>query len=155
MDIKPKPKRERVYAPSGGKLMTKQEPKASCDINDLVARAIQSGGIIPDVRAKYGDFVGAADFQTAMNRILSAQQDFMLLPSQLRARFENDPAQLLDFLANADNAAESVELGLREFTPAESPATQEVETNTQTNTSTPETPPAEAAPTPPQQDKTS
>lgn len=150
MDIKPtKIERIRQYARSGGPIMTKQEPKGSCDINDLVARAIQSGGIIPDSRAKYGDFTGAADFQDAMNRILSAQQDFMLLPSQLRARFNNDPGALLDFLAQPDNAAESIELGLREFKPAESPATPAESTPTPTSSPTP-TPSAEAAPEPPQ-----
>jgi len=36
----------------------------------------------------------------------------MRLPADLRARFDNDPAQLIQFLENSDNKDEAIKLGL-------------------------------------------
>jgi hypothetical protein len=36
----------------------------------------------------------------------------MALPADVRARFENDPANLLDFMVNPANNAECIKLGL-------------------------------------------
>ena len=44
---------------------------------------------------------------------MQAQQSFESLPSELRGRFENDPAKLIDFLSDERNNAEAVKLGLK------------------------------------------
>ena len=36
----------------------------------------------------------------------------MALPAQIRSRFENDPAKLIDFLDNSENLDEAIKLGL-------------------------------------------
>ena len=47
----------------------------------------------------------------------------MALPAHLRARFENDPAQLIDFLGDENNRSEAEKLGLLEVPKAESTVT--------------------------------
>ena len=47
-----------------------------------------------------------------MNAVLAAQDEFMELPAQLRARFNNDPALLIDFLEKEENREEAIKLGL-------------------------------------------
>jgi phage internal scaffolding protein len=47
-----------------------------------------------------------------MNRVFAAQDEFDRLPAQIRARFDNDPANLIEFLENSDNRPEAEALGL-------------------------------------------
>jgi phage internal scaffolding protein len=68
---------------------------------------------------RYGDFTGISDYHTALNRVFAAQDEFEALPAQIRARFNNDPAQLIEFLENSDNRPEAEELGLVEKAAAE------------------------------------
>lgn len=99
-----------------GASMTFQHFKDECDINNIVAR--YPNGITPyDDRAskmQYGDFTDADifDFQSAQNKIVEAQEKFGALPSDVRARFDNDPGKLLAFLADSNNLDEAAKLGL-------------------------------------------
>jgi phage internal scaffolding protein len=68
---------------------------------------------------RYGDFSGIGDYHTALNRVIAAQDEFEGLPAQIRARFDNDPANLIEFLGNENNRAEAEELGLVEKAAAE------------------------------------
>ena len=54
-----------------------------------------------------------------MNRVIAAQDEFEALPAQIRARFDNDPAKLIEFLENSENRPEAEELGLVEKVAAE------------------------------------
>ena len=54
-----------------------------------------------------------------MNRVLAAKTEFESLPAQIRARFQNDPAQLIEFLQDENNRPEAEELGLVEKAAAE------------------------------------
>jgi phage internal scaffolding protein len=47
-----------------------------------------------------------------LNQVIAAEDEFMRLPADLRARFENDPAQLIEFLENLENKDEAIKLGL-------------------------------------------
>ena len=53
------------------------------------------------------------DYQSSLGKLMQAQQSFESLPSELRAKFENDPAQLISFLSDEKNNAEAVKLGLK------------------------------------------
>ena len=44
------------------------------------------------------DFIEAMDFHEAQNALLEATNSFMELPAQVRAKFENDPAALIQYL---------------------------------------------------------
>lgn len=94
--------------------MTIQSERESCDINKIVAQHLRTG-IMTNVRTsplEYGDFNGTDDYATAQMRIQEADEAFMSLPAELRFRFKNDPAQLIEFLNDENNRAEAIELGL-------------------------------------------
>lgn len=95
------------------KSLTQQSFKDECDINVIVERFGLTGEM-PQVRelGEYGDFTGIFDFQTAMNTIRQAQEAFDAWPAHIRARFHNQPQELLDFLADEENRPEAVKLGL-------------------------------------------
>lgn len=87
--------------------------KAECDINEIMRRFGLGAPLPQGVRMPLsGDFTGVTDFQTAVNLVLQAEQEFMTLPAQVRERFANDPAQLIAFLEKPENKDEAVALGL-------------------------------------------
>jgi len=68
---------------------------------------------------RYGDFTGIGDYHTALNRVIAAQDEFEALPAQIRARFNNDPAELIAFLDDDNNRPEAESLGLVDKAAAE------------------------------------
>jgi phage internal scaffolding protein len=103
---------ELVELPS----MTKQSFKAECDINNIVRdftpqymaeltmMNLQSG--------KYQDLPDQTDYQMALEQLRQTDEAFASLPAKIRARFDNDPAQFLEFFQNPDNQQEMIDLGL-------------------------------------------
>jgi len=93
--------------------LTQQHFKDECDINNIL-RQFNITGILPEttLSPRYGDFTGISDYHSALNQVMAAEDEFMRLPADLRARFENDPAQLIQFLENPENLNEAVKLGL-------------------------------------------
>lgn len=107
---------ERVAFVPKGETMTKQSMSAECDINNIMAK-YEKTGIINHARTiegRYGDFVGAPEFHEAMNQVLRAEAMFAELPSSLRKRFGNDPAEFLAFAQDPANQEEIYDLGLAE-----------------------------------------
>lgn len=95
------------------KTLAQQQFKDEVDINTIVERFGLTGQLPDDVRTpQYGDYEGVFDFQTAMNAVREAQENFMELPAKTRARFHNDPQELLEFLDEEQNRPEAVKLGL-------------------------------------------
>jgi phage internal scaffolding protein len=93
--------------------LTQQHQKEDADINHIVARFGLTGELpFANRQPRYGDFTAVTDYHSAMNAVRSASEDFMSLPAELRARFNNDPAALIDFLASTDNRDEAIKLGL-------------------------------------------
>lgn len=93
--------------------LTKQNFKKECDINHIMAKFQKTGAIEHRnaYQGQYGD-IPAITFHEAMNLVLDAQEQFMSLPSSLRKRFSNDPAEYLDFVQDSANLDEMVKLGL-------------------------------------------
>jgi phage internal scaffolding protein len=60
---------------------------------------------------EYRDLDGT-DYQEYMQTVASANSMFEELPSALRKRFKNDPAQLLSFVHDDKNVDEAHKLGL-------------------------------------------
>lgn len=103
--------------------MTKQSFKAECDINNIMAKYYKTGLIdhVVNAQVKYADVSKVVDYQTALNTVMEAEDSFMSLPSQIRAKFENDPTKFFDFVNNPSNLDEMVNLGLAERKPAPDP----------------------------------
>lgn len=93
--------------------VTQQQFAEECDINTIVRRFGLTGELPGDFKApQYGDFTDVGDYQTALNSVLRAQEEFMSLPGEIRARFQNDPQQLLLFVHDEKNREEAQKLGL-------------------------------------------
>lgn len=104
----------RVPTKIVGKSMTQQNFKQECDINNILKR-YKKNGIIEHVnkyQGQYADLSEPVDYHTALGIVLSAQEAFDSLPSGIRKRFENDPAQFLGFVNDPENLEEMVEMGL-------------------------------------------
>ena len=93
--------------------LAQQHFKDECDINNIL-KQFNITGQLPEgtLSPRYGDFTGIGDYHTALNRVIAAEDEFMSLPADLRARFENDPAQLIEFLDKSENLNEAISLGL-------------------------------------------
>lgn len=104
----------RVQIVTGEDTVVQQQFKKEADINELVRRFGLLGKVPEPVMdpAYYGDVADIPDLRTALDRIRDAEARFAALPSRVRARFHNQPAELFDFLNDASNRAEGVKLGL-------------------------------------------
>lgn len=92
---------------------TKQSFVEECDINTIVRRFKLTGELPSNVRLpQYGDFTQAYDYKSAMDAIRAANESFNAMPADVRARFDNDPAQFVDFCNDEKNHAEALKLGL-------------------------------------------
>lgn len=100
--------------------LAQQHYKEECDINTILQK-FNITGLLPQspLSPRYGDFTGIGDYHTALNRVIAAQDEFEALPAPIRARFDNDPAQLIEFLQDENNRPEAEELGLVEKAAAE------------------------------------
>jgi len=100
---------------------TQQHFKEQCNINSIMKR-FRKTGIAPLNKnsALYGDFSTVESYQDSLHKIMTAQEEFDSLPSTLRNRFKNDPANLIVFVTDENNSQEAIELGLLEK-PVETP----------------------------------
>lgn len=93
--------------------LAQQQFKDESDINNIL-KQFNITGELPNapLSPRYGDFTGISDYKTALDRVIAADEEFMNLPAQLRARFDNEPANLIEFLENEQNRSEAEKLGL-------------------------------------------
>jgi len=103
--------------------LAQQNFKDESDINYIV-RQFGLTGELPSqpLSPQYGDFTGVLDYHSAVNAVLAAQDNFMELPAQMRSRFDNDPAKLIDFLGDENNREEAIKLGLVAAKPISEPS---------------------------------
>jgi phage internal scaffolding protein len=96
-----------------GESMTKQSFKDDADINNIVGQFLKTGILPQNTSAgQYGDFSEVKDYQSCLNAVIDAQEQFLTLPAKIRDKFGDDPGKLLDFLADSKNYDEAVELGI-------------------------------------------
>lgn len=95
--------------------LAQQQFREECDINTILKR-FNITGELPNalLSPRYGDFTGIGDYKTALDRVMAAEEEFLSLPANIRARFENDPSKLIEFLDNDENRLEAENLGLLE-----------------------------------------
>lgn len=97
---------------------TQQQFAEDADINTIVRRFGLTGEMPQNFHTPLlGDFSQVHDFQSAMNVVRAAEESFLTLPPDLRARFNNDPNALIHFMSDPSNATEAERLGLTPKTP--------------------------------------
>lgn len=99
--------------------LTQQQFKQEADINNIIA-SVNSAGVVNNPlwqgtrQPLYGDFSGieVSDYLQAQSLLNEANSNFMALPSAVRQRFNNNPAELLDYLQGNPDIKELSALGL-------------------------------------------
>lgn len=136
---------ERVQVDPGGESLTKQSFQKESNINSIMKR-YEKDGILDHVNqfeGNYGDFTSAPDYHRAMSEVTEAQQMFDTLPSKIRKKFDNNPAEFLEFVQNPENEAEMREMGLL---PTATQAPVEPEAEPEGDTPSPPVKPSEGTP---------
>lgn len=91
---------------------------AECDINTIMARYAKTGYLTDPTkrptRQPFFEDVSMApeDYLEAQTVLRDAQRAFYDLPAKVREMFENNPAELLDWLQDEKNHEEARKLGL-------------------------------------------
>lgn len=126
--------RKRVQTVFHGPTKTQQQFADQCDVNKIIERHDRTGELtwVNKNPGVFGDFSEITDYQESLNTVIQAESTFMSLDAKLRARFENDPAQLLDFMHDPRNYDEGVKLGI--YKPREQNNTSAPTQVTQTQT---------------------
>lgn len=107
--VKRSRERRRVGTEVKDKSLTHQSARDEVDIKRILARGIMP----PDPeQLTFADVSEGMDFRTMMDTVASVHNSFSMLPSETRSRFHNDPAKLLDFVADPENEDEAIKLGL-------------------------------------------
>nr|QJB19807.1 MAG: internal scaffolding protein [Microvirus sp.] len=95
--------------------LTQQHFKDECDINCIMDRYASTGVLTNGLSTRapiFDDFSVTFDYHSAKNKMIEAEMLFMELPARVRDAFENNPENLLRFIANEENREEAIELGL-------------------------------------------
>jgi len=96
---------------------TNQTEKDSVDINRIMKNHKENGGLLgnPFLQPLNGDFTQFGDYKTIKTKAAKADQAFMAQDPKIRMRFNNDPQEFFNFLADPKNDREAVELKLKHF----------------------------------------
>ena len=111
--VRPRGQRKRVCTIPHGKSMTKQADRDRANIHNILKR-YEKTGLLPQRTTSpiEGELPQVESFHQAMNILVTAQQSFEALPSNVRQKFENDPAKFLEFVNDEKNKDQLIELGL-------------------------------------------
>ena len=93
---------------------TQQNLKDETDINSIIKRYDKTGILssVNEVQQQFGDFSDVPDYKTCIERVHSAGDAFLQLPSEVRKRFNNNALDFLEFAQNPENQKEMIKLGL-------------------------------------------
>ena len=106
---------------------TQQHFKDDADIHTIIDRYTRTGLYYdplnpPTIQPQFGDYTNV-DYVNLQNTIAKVNNDFSLLPSEIRRKFNDNPAILLDFLANPENKDEAIKIGLLPHEVVDTPET--------------------------------
>ena len=107
--------------------MAKQQFKEECDVNIIVDRHLEMGGVInvQEFSDEVVELPDNFDYHEALNRVRKAQEAFELLPAELREAHNHDPAsvlRLIDSKEFQDGLVDEFGNSKSSPTPADAPA---------------------------------
>ncbi len=101
---------------TGEKSRTKQSFVKEANINYIMAKYLKTGQMNENAvnrrNAVFADVSETGDYQECHATLETADRAFNTLSAEVRTRFNNDPAQLLDFCADSNNRDEAIALGI-------------------------------------------
>lgn len=90
-----------------------QQFKEECDINNIVDRFTKTGQAPGATKQPFfADLTVVDGLQDALHKVDNARKSFASMPAKVRAKFENNPANIEPWLMDPANTAEARELGL-------------------------------------------
>lgn len=100
-----------------GESLTQQHFQDECDINFIISRYKKTGYLVdpllqPSAVPSYADFSELPSYLDAQITIAKANEAFEALPALVRKRFNNNPAEFVDFCSDEENKEEMYKLGL-------------------------------------------
>jgi phage internal scaffolding protein len=125
-----------------GESMTQEHFREETEILNIIRRHDRNGVIdhINRGTAIYGDFSEITDYRDMIHKLREADSAFAQVPSDIRKRFENDPAKFFHFVTDEKNYEELAQMGL-----VNKPKQQNSSPNTEEEK--PSSPEGEGAPT--------
>lgn len=108
--------------------LTKQSEADACNINKIMAK-YEKDGVLRHVNANqgfYADVSKMPDYQGCLAVVRQAEDLFMSIPAEIRAKFDHDPQKYFDFVSDPANGEEMIKLGLRQVKVPEQPMKVEV-----------------------------
>lgn len=96
---------------------TKASFASETDINKIMARALKTG-MLSDINginsraAVFCDVYDIGDYRSVMDKITKANAAFEAMSAEVKNRFANDPARLVEFMKDPVNLEEACKLGL-------------------------------------------
>lgn len=105
---------KRVYTENNEPSKTDQSFAEKVNVNNIMATYIKTGQIkhLRRNQGVYADLTQIGDLSSAIQQVEKANQGFLALPSDIRKKFENDPAKMIHFIQDPKNFDECVELGI-------------------------------------------
>lgn len=93
---------------------TKQSFRDEVNVNTIVAKARKTGLLtyVNPRKPFYGDVSGLRSYQESLAIVRQADEMFMRMSGEIRARFSNDPYKMIAFLQDKRNLDEAVRLGM-------------------------------------------
>lgn len=97
-----------------GESMTQEHFREETEILNIIRRHDRNGVIdhINKGTAIYGDFSEITDYRDMIHKLREADSAFAQVPSDIRKRFENDPAKFFNFVTDSNNHEALAEMGL-------------------------------------------
>ena len=97
-----------------GESMTQEHFREETEILNIIRRHDRNGVIdhINKGSAIYGDFSEITDYRDMIHKLREADSAFAQVPSDIRKRFENDPAKFFNFVTDPNNHAQLADMGL-------------------------------------------
>lgn len=97
--------------------LTQQHFKQEADVNYIVSRYLQTGQMenVNEQPPLYGDissFGAEFDLRAAYEAVGRAEEGFLMLPSDVRKKLDNDPSKLISWLSDESNRADAIKYGL-------------------------------------------
>lgn len=94
---------------------TQQQFKDECDVNNIIDNYTNTGIIthFNNDTPVFGDYSQIpSDYGEAVAMMERSREEFEKLPAKVRARFDNNPLNLVKFVMDENNREEAVKLGL-------------------------------------------
>lgn len=112
---------DRVITPLSDEMITKQEFKAECDINNIIKQFQMTGIVnhINNAQPIFDDLPDSIDYQESIAIARRAEEAFDALPSKVRDYFGNDPQRFLAAFNDESQIGKLRELGLVQPLPDE------------------------------------